>query len=127
MLALPSATCRSTSTPPRASSSLLSSPEDGETVLLKRIVALEGERVAVRDGRVSIDDDPVVEPWASVALGAGPDFGPVVVPPGKVLVLGDNRGNSRDGRMIGWVDTRDVLGRVLVVIGRDGRPVYDPL
>lgn len=106
---------------------VLSSPEDGETVLLKRVAAVEGETVEVRRGRVSIGGQTLDEPWASLAAGSGPDFGPVVVPSGKLLVLGDNRGNSHDGRQIGWVDTRRVLGRAVAVVGRDGRPSYEPL
>jgi signal peptidase I len=113
--------------PKRGDVVVLSSPEDGTTVLLKRIAAVEGEIVEVRRGHVSIDGRTVAEPWASLAVGWGPDFGPVVVPPGKVLVLGDNRGNSRDGRSIGWVDTRDVFGRAVAVVARDGRPSYETL
>lgn len=113
--------------PKRGDVVVLSSPEDGETVLLKRIVAVAGETVAVEGGRVSIGGQPLGEPWASLAEGGGPDFGPIVVPPGQVLVLGDNRGNSRDGREIGWVDTRHVLGRAVAVVSRDGHPVYDRL
>lgn len=113
--------------PKRGDVVVLSSPEDGETVLLKRIAAVEGETVEVSRGRVSIAGHTLDEPWASLAAGGGPDFGPVVVPTGKVLVLGDNRGNSHDGRDIGWVDTRHVLGRAIAVVARDGRPSYEGL
>jgi signal peptidase I len=102
--------------PKRGDVVVLSSPEDGK-VLLKRVAAVEGEDVAVRDGHVLINGESASEPWASLASGAGPDFGPEIVPPGKVLVLGDNRGNSRDGRDIGWIDTDAVLGRAIAVVG----------
>lgn len=99
---------------------------DTDDVLLKRVVAVGGDLVGVRDGHVWIDgariDDPAVPP-----APGGPDFGPAVVPHGKLLVLGDNRGNSRDGRTFGWVDRDAVIGRARAVILRDGHPSYTPL
>lgn len=102
--------------PARGDVVVLSSPEDGKTVLLKRVAAVAGDEVEVRGGHVLIGGNAVAEPWASLTSGAGPDFGPVVVPAGRVLVLGDNRGNSKDGREIGWVDAQDVLGRAVAVL-----------
>jgi signal peptidase I len=96
-------------------------------VLLKRVVAVSGEVVEVKDGRVRIDGEEVREPWASLDEGSGPDFGPVRIPEGKLLVLGDNRGNSRDGRTFGFVDRARVLGRAVAVVARDGSPTYAPL
>lgn len=100
------------------------SPTD---VLLKRVVALSGEVVEVREGRVYIDGRRIDERWASTLSGTGPDFGPARVPAGELLVLGDNRGNSRDGRFFGFVDVRRVLGRALAVVVRDGRVGYEAL
>jgi len=108
---------------------VLDSPEDG-TVLLKRVVATEGELVEVRQGRLSIDGVPVAVDGAgehlgssphAIALGSGgPDLEPVRVPRGKALVLGDNRGNSRDGRFFGFVATDTIFGRAEGVVARDG-------
>ena len=62
------------------------------------------------------------------ATGVGVhDLGPVRVPAGKVLLLGDNRGNSRDGRTFGFVDRERVLGRAFAVVARDGHAAYEPL
>ena len=72
---------------------------------IKRVVGLPGERVAVDPrGRVAINgqrlDEPYVKnPCPVNAQGVGPCRTlDVVVPPNHVLVLGDNRGNSWDGR-----------------------------
>ena len=43
--------------------------------------------------------------------GGGPDFGPVEIPTGHYLVMGDNRGNSHDGRMFGLVPRGRILGK----------------
>lgn len=116
-------------TPDRGDVVVLSSPEDGK-VLLKRVVATGGDRVCVTDGHVRVrpkgssTDDPYVgEPSSyqvSLAFGGGPDLAPVDVPEGKVLVLGDNRGNSHDGRAFGWVDESALLGQVRLVVGASG-------
>lgn len=91
------------------------------SVLLKRVVAVEGDLVEVKEGRVHIDGREVPESGISLEAGFGPDLGPVRVPRGKVLLLGDNRGNSRDGRTFGFVDREHVLGRAVGVVARDGR------
>ena len=121
---------------------VLHSPEDGE-VLLKRVVAAPGDRVAFRDGRLwlngafvpiegSADGLPLERLGDSPHLlrlddGGGPDFGPVLVPPDSYLVVGDNRGNSLDGRIFGWVSRDAILGRGVAVFARHGRPTWSPL
>jgi signal peptidase I len=116
-------------TPDRGDVVVLSSPEDGK-VLLKRVVATGGDSVCVTNGHVRVrprgatSDDPYEdEPSTytlSLALGGGPDLAPIMVPEGKVLVLGDNRGNSHDGRAFGWVDEHALLGKVSLVVGSSG-------
>ena len=46
---------------------------------------------------------------------------------GQVLVMGDNRGNSKDGRRFGFVDQSAVLGRAVSIYLRDGSLVWDRL
>jgi signal peptidase I len=111
-------------------------------VLLKRVVAVPGDEVEVTGGRVAIDgalapvhvqDGSLVEdiggraPALGDEYGGGPDFGPTRVPADRFLVLGDNRGNSRDGRFFGWVDRDAILGRAVAVCVRGGKPVWRPL
>ena len=119
--------------PARGEVVVLESPETG-IVLLKRVVGVPGDSVAVRDGQVFIDGRAVpllAEGGARYeALGArphpvaigtgGPDFGPVAVPAGRYLVLGDNRDGSHDGRAFGFVERRAILGRAERVYLRDG-------
>lgn len=128
------------SLPERGSVIVLESPESGP-VLLKRVVALPLDSVEVRGGRLTINGEPVPvgpdvdEPGSLVEylgpphhiqleLDGGRDFGPQVVPADKVLVLGDNRGNSRDGRYFGFVDVTRLRGRVLGIYARSGHPTW---
>ena len=111
---------------------VLASPEDGET-LVKRVAAVAGPPVAGREGFVVVDGRPAPiradgellreqlgarEHALTFADGGGPDFGPLRVPRDHVLLLGDNRGNSRDGRTFGWVRRDRILGRVVAVFYR---------
>lgn len=117
---------------------VLESPEDGIT-LLKRVVAGPGQTVAVRRGRLILDGalQPIYEAEGAFAeelggaahpvwfqYGGGPDFGPVEVPDGSYLVVGDNRGNSHDGRMFGFVEEAAIRGRVLGAYWSGGRVVW---
>ncbi len=102
--------------PERGDVVVLTSPEDGR-VLLKRVVAVAGDVVEVRGGDAIVNG--VVERRARLP-GEGPPFGPARVPDDMLLVLGDNRGNSHDGRSFGFVSRRDVLGRAVAVYLRDG-------
>ena len=106
--------------PPDAESKHATESDVVGAVLLKRVVAVAGDLVEVRDGHVRIDGRAVPEARISLDRGGGPDLGPVRVPDGKVLLLGDNRGNSRDGRIFGFVDRERVLGRAVSVVARDG-------
>ena len=53
------------------------------------------------------------EPYT--AEDAAYEFGPVTVPPGTVLVLGDNRNHSLDGHIWGFLPTKNVIGRAVFV------------
>ena len=120
---------------------VLASPETGVT-LLKRVIAGPGDRVIVRSGHIELNGASArVEHETSgdfEYLGAlphplridadgGPDFGPITVPAGSYLVMGDNRGNSHDGRSFGFVQRDAIRGRAVRVFLREGSPTWRPL
>lgn len=80
---------------------------------LKRVVGMPGDRVALRDTVLEVDGRTVDEPYVDRSLVAGTYYGPVTVPAGSVLVMGDNRGSSIDSRDYGPVDAEQIIGRVL--------------
>ncbi len=117
---------------------ILRSPESG-VVLVKRIAGAPGQTIEVREGRLIVDGRPVcvrsegsglVEELGElthpvrIENGGGPALGPLVIPADHYLVLGDNRGNSHDGRSFGLVHRRSILGRAVAVFQREGSWTY---
>ena len=62
-----------------------------------------------------------------LSYGGGPPLPPTRVPEGAYLVLGDNRGNSHDGRSFGLVPRKALLGRAIAVVFREGSLAWEPL
>lgn len=84
-----------------------------EVGLIKRVVAVPGETVALRGGHVLIDGVPVEEP--QISFFGGGDTPAQVVPEGHVYIVGDNRPNSRDSRAIGPVPEDWITGRAIFI------------
>lgn len=84
------------------------------TLLVKRVVALGGDRVALEDGVLVVDGVAVCEPTIDPARLDGVWFGPVTVPAGHVFLLGDDRADSIDSRDLGPVPAAAVTGLVRV-------------
>ena len=82
-------------------------PEQSE-MLIKRVVGLPGETIEVRNGQVYIEGELLDEPW-TVRPGGG-SYGPKVIPPLHVFVMGDNRGASNDSRNFGPVAIEHIVG-----------------
>ncbi len=87
--------------------------EGAHDMLIKRVVALPGETVAVQGGQVFVDGMPLTESWA-VRQG-GPDYPPTLVPEGHVFVMGDNRSHSNDSRSFGPVPLKNIIGHAVFI------------
>ena len=81
---------------------------------IKRVIALPGETVQGRDGRIFVDGKVLDEPYLTDVTIDG--FEPKKVPEGMLWVMGDNRGHSSDSRVFGTIDEDDVVGRAIVRI-----------
>jgi signal peptidase I len=105
-------------------------PEDPTRDFIKRVIGLPGETVEIRNKQVLVDGKPIVEPYVHfIEQPLRPDdpeyglrsdsirdnWGPQAVPAGQLLVLGDNRDNSRDSRFWGFLPEDQVKGRALLV------------
>jgi signal peptidase I len=87
-----------------------------ERDFIKRVVAVPGETIEVKRGRVFINGREVAEPYLSATVDRR-DFPPTKVPQENLFVMGDNRTNSNDSRFgLGFIPYDKVVGRAFVVI-----------
>ncbi|MCY3580855.1 MAG: signal peptidase I [bacterium] len=80
------------------------------TELIKRVIAVGGDRVEIRGNRVLVNGVALSEPYIETGARMS-DLGPIYIPYGHVWVLGDNRNNSRDSRVFGPIAEDTIVGR----------------
>lgn len=85
--------------------------------LVKRVVGVPGDRVAIRDAYLYVNGERVTEPYVDHETIDSLYYGPVVVPGHRLVVMGDNRELSVDSRRFGPVPEADLLGRVVATLG----------
>jgi len=83
--------------------------------LIKRVVALPGERVSSRDGKLLVNGRPLNEPYLLTGTMTNIDADDeTVVPAGQYWVMGDNRQQSKDSRYFGTIRESAIVGRAFV-------------
>jgi len=93
--------------PPAAAIAL--DPDDADdTLYVKRLIGLPGQQIVIRDGQVFVNDRRLHEPY--VRSPPAYNWGPATVPPENYFVLGDNRNQSSDSHLWGYVPADHVLG-----------------
>ncbi|MFM7440942.1 MAG: signal peptidase I, partial [Snowella sp.] len=79
---------------------------------IKRVIGLPGDTIQVKNGIVYVNGGALSENY--IAQKPEYNYGPVTVPPGQYLVLGDNRNNSYDSHYWGFVPKDKFVGRAFV-------------
>ena len=98
---------------------ILQSPEDPARIFIKRIIALEGEKIEIKNKQVYINDVPLPEAYKvhldNEVYPGRDNFGPVIVPSDHCFVLGDNRDKSMDSRHWGFLPLANIKGKPLYI------------
>lgn len=112
--------------PARGDIVIFKSPLDRHQYLIKRVVAVGGDSIEIRDKTVFINDTPIDDPWGhhldpQIIPQSGDEGGkrgnlaPIVLPPETYFLLGDNRNESKDSRDWGAIKREDIKGKVSVI------------
>ena len=101
-------------------------PQEPDRDFIKRVIGLPGETLELKRKVVYINGKPLTEPYVHFNLPLSPagkseindireDFGPVTVPADQYFMMGDNRDNSADSRIWGFLPADYIKGKALMI------------
>lgn len=95
-------------------------PENPKKDFIKRLIALPGETVEIKNGTIYINEKPLLEPLFSSRYyynrgEFGQESKKFVVPQDSFFVLGDNSASSQDSRYWGFLPHKNVLGKAMLI------------
>lgn len=91
-------------------------PKDQSRDFIKRVIAVPGDTIEIKDGNVFVNDELQNEDY--ILDKCRGDYPKVTIPEGHIFVMGDNRNNSEDSRFpdVGFVPFDLIKGKAMVVI-----------
>jgi signal peptidase I len=95
-----------------------------QSILVKRVIGLPGETISSQGNTVYINGKPLAEPWLPSGTQLGRAIQKQVIPAGRYFMMGDNRSISCDSRYWGTIPGSSMIGKVLVLWWRFGRPAF---
>ncbi|MFC1770786.1 signal peptidase I [Candidatus Margulisiibacteriota bacterium] len=107
--------------PERGDIVVFKSPYQDGKDYVKRCIGLPGDKLEIKRGQVYIDNEQLILPGVKILLVTADGnanelykyYGPVTIPEASFFMMGDNRGNSLDSRVWGYVPKEDLLGKAV--------------
>lgn len=102
-------------TPERGEILVFRYPRDPSRDFIKRVIAIPGDTIEIKDGRVYVNSTLMNEPY--ILSKTRGDYPLATVPEGHIFVMGDNRNNSEDSRFadVGFVPYELIKGKAVLV------------
>jgi signal peptidase I len=100
--------------PKRGDIVVFTSVDNPKEDLIKRVIGVPGDKIAVRGGKLFLNGEPQKEPYTNKKLPDRSFFARITVPKGHVFVMGDNRGNSADSRVFGPLPKKNIEGEAFL-------------
>ncbi len=98
--------------PTRGDIIVFQSTTEKDLDLIKRVIGLPGDHIVIGNGKVSVNGQTLTEPY----IAAAPNYsGEWNVPNGYLFVLGDNRNDSSDSHVWGFLPIQNVIGKALLI------------
>ena len=100
-------------------------PKDRSINYIKRLIGRPGDTVRIENFKVYVNNKEIPQPYLNKSLVKqhySRYMQQVVIPKGKLFVMGDNRDNSNDGRFFGLVNQSDIIGKAtMIMFGKNNR------
>lgn len=84
---------------------------DSSQAFIKRVMGASGDTIAVHDGMVYVNDQPIAEDY--ILESPNYELPPITIPEGYIFVMGDNRNNSNDSHIWGFLPENYIIGRAI--------------
>lgn len=100
--------------PERGDVIVFHNPNNPEEDYIKRVIGLPGDSIEIHDQTVFINGQPLAEDYPHNGILRGTQYGPTLIEPDHLFVMGDNRPQSKDSREFGQLSEELVVGKAWV-------------